>query len=44
MSTAAPSWRIKPPWISDHAIAVLSVAAAIAADAVFDRRARTYMH
>jgi PAS domain S-box-containing protein len=37
MSTAAPSRWIKPPWISDYAIAVLSVAVAIAADVVFDR-------
>jgi hypothetical protein len=44
MSAAAPSWWIKPPWIPDYAIAVLSVAVAIAADVVFDRRARTYMH
>jgi PAS domain S-box-containing protein len=39
MSTAAPSRWIKPPWIPDYAIAVLSVAAAIAADVVFDRPA-----
>jgi hypothetical protein len=39
MSTAAPSWWIKPPWISDYAIAVLSVAVAIAADILFERLA-----
>jgi len=39
MSTAAPSWWIKPLWISDYAIAVLSVAVAIAADVLFERLA-----
>jgi hypothetical protein len=39
MSTAAPSGWTKPPRLPDYAIAVLSVAVAIASDVVFDRRA-----
>jgi K+-sensing histidine kinase KdpD len=37
MSTPALSWRLKPRWILNYAIAVMSVAAAVVADLVLDR-------
>jgi K+-sensing histidine kinase KdpD len=37
MSASAPSWWLRPHPVSNYAIAVLSVAAAVVVDIVFDR-------
>src|SRR5258707_12903752 len=37
MPTSALTWRFTPPWVSNYAIAVLLVVAAVVANVAFDR-------
>jgi PAS domain S-box-containing protein len=39
MSTSAPSWWIRPPWVANYAIAILSVAVAVVAGLALERLA-----